>query len=213
MRARLGPPFMLVLILSMFLYVAIPWFTRGRLLAQLRSSAPEERARGVKKLGEIFMPGKKSNEIVNVLIAVTRDSDPRVRKAAVKTLPNWARPKITEALMSSLYDPDPGVREEAVRGLGILKVKAARAVLTEVMSKDWNPNVRETVSWALNKIGPEEPAVGEQKHARTPIGGVRLIGSILGAFMGTLFVWKKFGWVWGILTAIGAILAIKQLIF
>ena len=101
---------------------------------------------------------------VPVLVQLTRDAGPRVRKYACFALGelDTDAEEVIEALIGCCQDPDPAVRLNAVEALGLKKgtADAARA-LGQALS-DADDEVRFNASLSLARLGPAaEPALDD----------------------------------------------------
>ncbi len=174
-------PLLLVGATYLLLDVALPWHNRDQLLAQLQSSDPVKRADAIEGLGK------------------TVDG------------PGEHVQSITDAILVSVQDADPRVRKEAARILGVRKDNRAREWLSFLARNDPHPEVREKAAWALEKLGSEDPSSPGGKRSRTAAEWGMIFFGTLGTVIGTIIIWIRFGWILGMITAIGAIRLLKRL--
>lgn len=98
---------------------------RDKLLADLQSTRPEERALAVKKLAELGHA-----EDVNIFAQLAKDPVTIVRAEAVTALGKSQDARVVDLLGEALEDSDPMVQERAAQALAAVKTDKARAYLS-----------------------------------------------------------------------------------
>ena len=93
-----------------------------------------------------------------LFVKALKDSDPRVRQAAVAGLGELADRKARPLLRKRLRkDSDEGVRTEAAYRLGKLGDKADKRSLKKAVKSDSSSQVQIQAEWALQQIEPTPP--------------------------------------------------------
>lgn len=97
---------------------------RDKLLADLGSTRPEERALAVKKLAELGNP-----DDLTLFTQAVKDPVAIVRAEAVAALGKSQDARVVDLLGETLEDPDPRVQESGAAALAAIKTDKARAYL------------------------------------------------------------------------------------
>jgi len=104
--------------------------------------------------GELDGHEEFGREVLQALVRAVQDPEPKVRRAAVRSLWLWGRPEVVEALLYAIEDPDPHVRTEAATGLGICDAVEAVPRLRWLLTREWS--VAEPAIEALEFMKPPE---------------------------------------------------------
>jgi HEAT repeat protein len=93
-------------------------------------------------------------QVVDALMAATRDEDATVRYEAIDALGRHGDPRAAEVLIPALSDADPDIRAVAIEALHQCGVRSAVPLLVAALA-DENPTVRRHAAMALGDLGDE----------------------------------------------------------
>lgn len=94
------------------------------------------------------------------------DSNPKLQKAAIKSLAEIGDHAVTQDIANELDAENEGVRSEAARALGLLGDTRAIDPLVDVLGDDEESNnVRASAAWALTQIGTERALEAAAEYA------------------------------------------------
>ncbi len=105
------------------------------------------RAFAASDLGE-----SKDPRVIDILIPMLKDPDPRVRSSAVRGLANFREKRVIISLMGSLGDDHDLVRMHAATSLGVIGDREAKSALQVALSSEKNPKTREAMVQALKQL-------------------------------------------------------------
>jgi HEAT repeat protein len=120
-------------------------------LTALSDQDPEQREWAASELRGYEECGR---EALEALVRAVQDPEPKVRRAAVRSLWFWRQPEVVEALLYAIEDADPDVRSEAATGLGICDAVEAVPRLRGLLAREWS--VAEPAIEALQLMKPPE---------------------------------------------------------
>jgi HEAT repeat protein len=125
---------------------------------------PTVRAAAVRGLGRLNNEGAGP-----VIAAALSDPEAVVRGAALDVLLLVASLRDFSALLPVLADPDAALRAHAARLCGELRLSAAEAPLSAMLSGDAAASARKAAAWALGRIGGAtgRSALAQQKARET----------------------------------------------
>jgi HEAT repeat protein len=93
-------------------------------------------------------------QVVDALMAATRDEDATVRYQAIDALGRHGDPRAAAVLIPALSDADPAIRAVTIEALHQCGVRSAVPLLVAALA-DMNPTVRRHAAMALGDLGDE----------------------------------------------------------